>query len=67
MKVGERALIMCGPGYAYGAQASGLAPANCALIFDIELLSVAIDRSRLYKGIASLLVVVLVVVIANVL
>lgn len=52
MKVGERALIMCAPSYAIGPHASGLAPANCALVFDIEILAASPDRSLVYQSVS---------------
>ena len=41
MQVGERAEIICGPAYAYGARgAAPVIPPNSTLIFDVELLAV---------------------------
>lgn len=41
MQVGERAELICGPAYAYGARgAAPVIPPNSTLIFDVELLAV---------------------------
>lgn len=41
MRVGERAELICGPDYAYGARGfPPVIPANATLVFDVELLDV---------------------------
>ncbi|CAD7955157.1 unnamed protein product [Amoebophrya sp. A120] len=49
MKVGEKAELLCAPGYAYGAQGTpgGPIPPNATLVFEIELLHIGDEPKQL--------------------